>query len=342
MSGVTTPNPECLPDTVIPLRKSARIQSKRSLSHESTHNPPSLLNKPLEVGLPTTSGFIGVLGIKNNQPFVSRLNNPPFVSHLDEPNISYSGSYHTSQIAPTISPTLDLITTSKSGISVTSHDSNMVQTIVGDSRLHITKKDNVLNTSLGSKSPQITQSENTMPHFTHNIHTDNMPYTIHSDAKISLSDSYSPRSMGCQFQHDIKGDSSMHIISGNHNVIKPHHQDSVGCPPHQVASEVRDSNHAVPTDNLEHTTEQELQMVEMQILSQAKRLKQLKLQQKKNTLLSMNKEAHQIELDMQSSCRVPIQHSLPRRAEDLGINGPEHAKGEYYNVDDNLMRTTQV
>ena len=54
MSGVSTPNPECLPDTVIPLGKSARIQSKRSLSH----NPPSFLNKPLEVGLPTASGFI--------------------------------------------------------------------------------------------------------------------------------------------------------------------------------------------------------------------------------------------------------------------------------------------
>ena len=38
-------------------------------------------------------------------------------------------------------------------------------------------------------------------------------------------------------------------------------------------------------------------------------------------------------------CRVPIQHSLPRRAEDIGINGPEHARGEYYDVDDNLMRT---
>ena len=52
----------------------------------------------------------------------------------------------------------------------------------------------------------------------------------------------------------------------------------------------------------------------------------------------MNKEAHQIEFDMQSSCRVPIQDSLPRRAEDIGINGPEHARGEYY-VDDDLIRT---
>ena len=99
------------------------------------------LNQPLEVGLPTTSGFIG------------RKNNQPFVSHIDEPNISYSGSYHTSQISPTTFLTLDLITTTKSGILVTLHDSNRVQNIVGDSMLHITQKDNVLNTSLGSKGP---------------------------------------------------------------------------------------------------------------------------------------------------------------------------------------------
>lgn len=49
MSGVSTPKPECLPNTVIPIRKKARNQSKMSLIHESTHNPPSLFNKPLEV-----------------------------------------------------------------------------------------------------------------------------------------------------------------------------------------------------------------------------------------------------------------------------------------------------
>ena len=37
--------------------KSARIQSQRSLSHELNLKSPSLLNKPLEVGVPTTSGF---------------------------------------------------------------------------------------------------------------------------------------------------------------------------------------------------------------------------------------------------------------------------------------------
>ena len=105
MSGVHDLNSDCLPARVAPVRKSARIQS---------------LNQPLEVGLPTTSGFIGVPGLKNNQPFVS---------HINEPNISYSGSYHTSQIAPTTLPTLDLITTIKSIISVTPHDSNRVQTV---------------------------------------------------------------------------------------------------------------------------------------------------------------------------------------------------------------------
>ena len=57
MSRVS-PNPECLPDTMIQTRaKSARIQSLRPLSHESTINPPTLLKKTLEVGLPTSIGF---------------------------------------------------------------------------------------------------------------------------------------------------------------------------------------------------------------------------------------------------------------------------------------------
>ena len=57
MSRVS-PNPECLPDTMIQTRaKKARIQSQRPLSHESTIEPPTLLNKPLGVGVPTSSGF---------------------------------------------------------------------------------------------------------------------------------------------------------------------------------------------------------------------------------------------------------------------------------------------
>ena len=294
MSGVNNPNSDCLPAKVTPVRKSARIQSKRSL----------------EVGLPTTTGFIGVLGLKNNQPFVS---------HINEPNVSYSRSYHTSQIAPITSPNLDLITTTISSISVTSHDSTRVQTVVGDSRLNLTQKDNVLTTSLGNKGPLFSQCENTMSHFTY-TNIDNTPtYTVHSDAKIGNNDSYSQRSMGGQLQHDIKGD-SMHIISGSHSKVESHHLDTVGCLPYRV-SQVRDSN-VVPTETLAPTTDQELQLVESEILFQARRVKELKLQQKKKTLLSLNKEAHQIELDMQSSCK--------------GING--HARGEHYYVD-SLMRT---
>ena len=68
----------------------------------------------------------------------------------------------------------------------------------------------MLTTSLGNKGPLFSQSENTMPHFTH-TNIDNMPYTVHSDAKISNGDSYSQLSMGGQLQLDIKGD-SMHIV----------------------------------------------------------------------------------------------------------------------------------
>ena len=51
MSRVS-PNSECLPDTMIQTRaKSARIQSQRPFSHESTIEPPTFLNKPLELGL---------------------------------------------------------------------------------------------------------------------------------------------------------------------------------------------------------------------------------------------------------------------------------------------------
>ena len=61
MSRVS-PNPECLPDTRIQTRaKSARIQSQRPLSHESTIKPLTLLNKPLEVGVLTSSGFTSTL-----------------------------------------------------------------------------------------------------------------------------------------------------------------------------------------------------------------------------------------------------------------------------------------
>ena len=60
MSLVVSPNPECLPDTMVQTRaKRARIQSQRPLSPESTLIPPSPLNKPLEASsVPTTSGFL--------------------------------------------------------------------------------------------------------------------------------------------------------------------------------------------------------------------------------------------------------------------------------------------
>lgn len=45
MSGVVSPNPECLLDTVIQNRaNSARIHRQRSLGHESTLNSPPLTN----------------------------------------------------------------------------------------------------------------------------------------------------------------------------------------------------------------------------------------------------------------------------------------------------------
>ena len=58
MYRVVSPNPECLSDTMVQTRaKKARIQSQRSLSYELTLKSPSHLNKLLEFGVPTTSGF---------------------------------------------------------------------------------------------------------------------------------------------------------------------------------------------------------------------------------------------------------------------------------------------
>ena len=49
---------ECLPDTMVQTRaKRARIQSQRPLSPESALNSPSPLKEPVEVSVPTTSGF---------------------------------------------------------------------------------------------------------------------------------------------------------------------------------------------------------------------------------------------------------------------------------------------
>ena len=50
-----SPQPECLPDTMV--HKRARIQSQRPLSPKSALNPPFFLKEPLEVSVPTASGF---------------------------------------------------------------------------------------------------------------------------------------------------------------------------------------------------------------------------------------------------------------------------------------------
>ena len=79
-------------------------------------------------------------------------------------------------------------------------------------------------------------------------------------------------------------------------------------------------------------------MVELEIERQAKRLKELKLQKRKKTLLSINKEAHELELDMQASCRDPIQQTYPSRTKI--INGLVNARGEYNHIDNNSTRTS--
>ena len=161
MSRVS-PNPECLPDTRIQTRaKSARIQSQRPLSHESTIDPPTLLNKPLEVGMPTSSGFIGVLENKNNDLSVS---------HTHQPNISLSGSYHTSQIDPCFSPNSDLAITTQNNLLFTKNDINNVQTIVGESKSHLTLKDNLPNPNTSCKDPQHFHTDHTMASFMHDTH----------------------------------------------------------------------------------------------------------------------------------------------------------------------------
>ena len=330
MSRVS-PSPECLPDTRIQTRaKSARIQSQRSLSHESTIDPPTLLNKPLEVGMPTSSGFIGVLENKNNDLSVS---------HTHQPNISLSGSYHTSQIDPCFSPNSDLAITTQNNLLFTKNDINNVQTIVGESKSHLTLKDNLPNPNTSCKDPQHFHTDHTMASFMHDTHNDYIPYTINSNTKINHNQNYSQQAIVGQFQPDIKVNSSMHNIGGYHNTTNSTHLGTKVCLPYQVSSEVRDISQAINSDNLASaTTEQELQMVELEIERQAKRLKELKLQKRKKTLLSINKEAHELELDMQASCRDPLQQTCPSRTKI--INGLVNARGEYNHIDNNSMRTT--
>ena len=100
----------------------------------------------------------------------------------------------------------------------------------------------------------------------------------------------------------------MHNKNRYNNVTNSPHLGTKGCLPYQVSSELRNSSQAVIQDHLASaTTDHELQMVEFEIFSQAKRLRELKLQQKKKTLLLMNNKANEIELDMQAYCRNTIQ-----------------------------------
>ena len=78
----------------------------------------------------------------------------------------------------------------------------------------------------------------------------------------------------------------MHNMSGYHNVTNSPHLDTKGCLLYQVPIEERDSSQAVIPDSLASaTTDHYVQMVKIEILSQAKRLRVLKLQQKKILLL---------------------------------------------------------
>ena len=84
-------------------------------------SPESAIKEPFEVSMPTTSGFNSVFSNNNNHLLDNRIN---------EPNISISGSFHTSQINPCFSPNSDLATTTQNSILLTALDSNKVQTML--------------------------------------------------------------------------------------------------------------------------------------------------------------------------------------------------------------------
>ena len=119
--------PECLPDTMVQTRaKRARIQNQLPLSPESALNPPFPLKEPLEVSVPTTSGFNGVFGFNKNNHLSD--------NRIDESNINSSESCHTSQINPCFSPNSDLATTTQNSILLTALDSNKVQTMLKENK----------------------------------------------------------------------------------------------------------------------------------------------------------------------------------------------------------------
>ena len=297
--------------------KRARIQSQRALSPECTLITPSPLNKPLEASsVPTTSGFNGVFGSNKNNHLSDNRNN--------EPNIHPSGSCHTSQITPCFSPNSDFATTTQNDILLTAGDSNNnIQTMVGENKLNLTNKGNLVKSSMESMGPLFTQTihsnyENTTTSFINNTHNDFIPYSTNND-KISHTGNYVKQAI--RVQGDIN--SSIHNIKSYNNETNSPNLGNKGCLP--VSQTV------VPEHLASSNTEQELHMVELEILSQTKRLRELKLQQKKKTLLLLRKEANAIELDMQANCKGTSQQNYSGR--------PKMIHGEYCHIVNDPIKT---
>ena len=115
----------------------------------------------------------------------------------------------------------------------------------------------------------------------------------------------------------------MHNKNRYNNVTNSPNLGNKGCLP--VSQTV------VPEHLASSNTEHELQMVEFEILSQTKRLRELKLQQKKKTLLLLSKEANGIELDMQTNCRGTSQQNYSGR--------PNMIHGEYCHIGNDPIKT---
>ena len=139
--------------------------------------------------------------------------------------------------------------------------------------------------------PLFTQTENTTTSFINNTHNDFI-----------------------QAQGGIN--SSIHNLKRYNNETNSPNLGNKGCLP--VSQTV------VPEHLASSNTEQELHMVELETLSQTKRLRELKLQQKKKTLLLLSKEANEIELDMQANCRATSQQNYSCR--------PKVIHGEYGHI----------
>ena len=101
------------------------------------------------------------------------------------PNISLSRSCHTSQINPFFSPNSDLATTTQINILLIARDSNKVQTMVGENKLNLTHKDNLLKTSIGCKGPLFTQTDSITASFIHDTINRYIPYSFNNYTKKS-------------------------------------------------------------------------------------------------------------------------------------------------------------